>query len=111
MSAKLPMHIAIRSFVVLPPSLSFIVYYKGLRISPGECAEDGFATRAEALKFLWAWVDKRLEAHERLVEAAENAQCDCTISQRDSGHDVECWMPDFVDALAASRAALDGGKK
>lgn len=39
-------------------------------------------------------------AAEALLEAAKAAQCDCTISQRDSGHAVGCWMPDLLEAIS-----------
>lgn len=40
-------------------------------------------------------------ANERLRKAAEKAQCDCTPSERDSGHKSECWFPELRAALTA----------
>ncbi len=42
-------------------------------------------------------------AIEALIEAADKSQCECTISQRESGHAVECWRPELDAALAAIR--------
>ena len=41
------------------------------------------------------------EKYARLVEAANNAQCECSVAERDSGHKVGCWMPQLQSALAA----------
>jgi hypothetical protein len=35
-----------------------------------------------------------------LVQAAQAAQCACSIKERDSGHLVGCWMPALSEALA-----------
>lgn len=43
--------IAIRSYWALPPARSYIVYYKGNRISPGDMQEDGFRSRSKAVRF------------------------------------------------------------
>lgn len=43
--------IVIRSFSSLPPDRSHIVYYNGVRISPGDCQEDGFRHRSRAVRF------------------------------------------------------------
>jgi hypothetical protein len=45
--------------------------------------------------------ESRAALYEKVVEAAETAQCDCSISQRDSGHAVGCWMPALTEALSA----------
>lgn len=34
-----------------------------------------------------------------LLEAAKQAHCDCTLSERASGHKVGCWMPDLSAAI------------
>ena len=36
-----------------------------------------------------------------LREAAEQAQCSCSIAERESGHLVDCWMPSLREAIAA----------
>ena len=41
------------------------------------------------------------DAIAELIEAAGDAQCDCTVRERDSGHKLECWMPRLRAALAA----------
>lgn len=41
------------------------------------------------------------EKYEELIRAADDAQCDCSVSQRDSGHKIGCWMPRLQSALAA----------
>ena len=38
-----------------------------------------------------------------VVEAAKHAQCSCSVSERESGHRVECWMPMLLAALAAAK--------
>lgn len=40
-----------------------------------------------------------------LIAAAEDAQCDCSVKERHSGHKVGCWMP----ALSAAIAKAKGG--
>lgn len=39
------------------------------------------------------------------AQAAEGAQCPCSLRERESGHRVGCWMPDLVDWLAKARGA------
>lgn len=39
-------------------------------------------------------------ALEAIRAAAKNAQCDCTLAERDSGHKTDCWMPEFREAIA-----------
>lgn len=34
-----------------------------------------------------------------LYEAALKAQCACSIKERDSGHLVDCWMPEMLAAI------------
>mgnify|MGYP006908234730 CR=1 FL=1 len=45
----------------------------------------------------------RAEAIERLIAAADQAQCQCSITERESGHLVGCWMPALSDAIEAAR--------
>jgi enterochelin esterase-like enzyme len=47
--------------------------------------------------------DTRIKA---IVEAAEKAQCGCSISQRDSGHAVDCWRPELDEALAGKQEGV-----
>lgn len=35
-----------------------------------------------------------------LLAACKDAQCDCTIRERDSGHKVGCWFPAMQAAIA-----------
>lgn len=41
-----------------------------------------------------------------LVDAAENAQCACTLRERESGHLVGCWRPDLSEAIARAKIEL-----
>lgn len=34
-----------------------------------------------------------------LLEACKQAQCSCSMRERESGHLVECWMPDMLAAI------------
>jgi len=36
---------------------------------------------------------------EKLAEAASEVQCECTVKERESGHRVECAMPQLQEAL------------
>lgn len=40
---------------------------------------------------------------EPLVDAAHQAQCSCTLLERDSGHRSDCWFPDLKAALSKFR--------
>lgn len=40
-----------------------------------------------------------------LLDAAESAQCGCTVAERESGHQFECWMPALLEAIAKARSA------
>ena len=47
--------------------------------------------------------------HEKLLmltRAAREAQCECSLLQRDSGHVVGCWMPDLQEAIKESEQEL-----
>lgn len=52
-----------------------------------------------------------------LYDAAKYAQCTCSISERASGHKVECWMPDLSAAIGdflvarGPREKADGNDK
>ena len=35
-----------------------------------------------------------------LFEAAKDAQCSCSIAERESGHLTDCWMPALEAAIA-----------
>jgi hypothetical protein len=35
-----------------------------------------------------------------LLEAAKDAQCSCSIAERESGHLTGCWMPALEAAIA-----------
>lgn len=37
-----------------------------------------------------------------LLEAAMQAECSCSLKERDSGHRLECWMPNLKAAIAAT---------
>jgi hypothetical protein len=52
---------------------------------------DGPSSRANAILYA---------AAPDLLEAAKRAQCQCSILERDSGHLVDCWMPDLSEAIA-----------
>jgi hypothetical protein len=41
-----------------------------------------------------------LAAAPALLDAAEHAQCACSVRERDSGHLVGCWMPALLAAIA-----------
>lgn len=43
-------------------------------------------------------------AVDELLAAAEQAQCACTIRERDSGHLSDCWMPDLTFAIEKAKA-------
>jgi hypothetical protein len=34
-----------------------------------------------------------------LLRASKEAQCSCTVRQRDSGHVFGCWMPALSEAI------------
>lgn len=36
-----------------------------------------------------------------LLRSANECECRCNLRQRNSGHLVDCWMPDFEEALQA----------
>mgnify|MGYP001616827613 CR=1 FL=1 len=38
-----------------------------------------------------------------LLRAARQAQCACSIKERDSGHLLDCWMPALTAAIAKAR--------
>jgi hypothetical protein len=73
-------------------------------VSCDQCASHGpvCPTETDAIN---AWNtrsasgDKRLAAMEKVAAMAKYAQCSCTVPIRDSGHMLECWMPDLSDAL------------
>lgn len=44
-----------------------------------------------------------IAAAPELYEAADRAQCGCTVQERESGHIVGCWMPDLIAALKKAR--------
>lgn len=47
----------------------------------------------------------RLEAmSEKLAGFLKDAQCECTVVERESGHLVGCWRPEVDEALAEYRA-------
>ncbi len=46
------------------------------------------------------FIVRACNSHEELLEAAKQAQCGCSIAERESGHRVECWMPALLDAIA-----------
>jgi hypothetical protein len=62
------------------------------------------AGRAQPVRFHKVETDEAnarlIAAAPDLLEAAKHAQCSCTTAQRDSGHSVDCWMPDLRAAIA-----------
>jgi len=38
-----------------------------------------------------------------LLDAAEQAQCDCSPKERESGHKVGCWFPALQYAIAKAK--------
>ena len=41
-----------------------------------------------------------ISAAPELLEAAMQAECKCTLAERDCGHRVDCWMPGLKSAIA-----------
>jgi len=41
-----------------------------------------------------------------LLAAAQRAQCGCSIAERESGHLVDCWMPDLLAAIAKATVTV-----
>lgn len=41
-----------------------------------------------------------IAAAPELLEAAMQADCGCSVAERDSGHRPECWMPALAAAIA-----------
>lgn len=48
---------------------------------------------------------RKLEAAEKLAEAAARSQCACLLKERASGHLIDCWAVAVDEALAAWEAA------
>lgn len=67
----------------------------GKPISGLDCMCRGTGRMSEAARFL----RERVVA---LEAAIETVQCACSIQERLSGHLVDCWMPDFIEALNRS---------
>jgi len=40
------------------------------------------------------------EAAPNLLRAAQNVRCECTPKEVFSGHRIDCWMPEFEEAIA-----------
>ncbi len=64
---------------------------------------DGIIADQKAILFLVGLLTK----HYALVEAAKNVDCNCTVSQRLSGHLLGCWKPDFDEAMDKATAAAN----
>ena len=54
-------------------------------------------------KELRAERDRIAALNKELVEAASEAQCGCTVRERDNGHRVGCWFPNLRAVLAKAR--------
>lgn len=46
-------------------------------------------------------------AAEKLEKAVEFPDCSCGVKERDSGHMIGCWAPEFNDALAEYRKEIE----
>lgn len=46
------------------------------------------------------FIVRACNAHDDLLAAAQDAQCACSIKERDSGHLAGCWMPALQEAIA-----------
>lgn len=48
-----------------------------------------------------------IEALLKVADLVQDAQCDCSVAERDSGHLVGCWKPEFDDALEKLSQAVE----
>lgn len=55
------------------------------------CISAGFDQAANA---------RLIAAAPELLEAAEQAECACSVRERNSGHRIGCWMPSLRAAIA-----------
>jgi len=67
--------------------------------SARELAESEGARSVESLRRA-----RKAEAErDALRKACEIPYCGCTLSERESGHVADCWMPAFLQAVDAAR--------
>lgn len=50
-------------------------------------------------------------AAQKLVAALEFVSCGCSIAERESGHLVGCFMPDFIESLTEWRKEMGDEQK
>lgn len=48
-----------------------------------------------------------IAAAPELLEAAKRSQCNCSPLDRDSGHQVGCWMPALANAITKAKGGAE----
>lgn len=43
--------------------------------------------------------DNYWKAFTECYDALNEAQCNCTLQERDSGHKTDCWMPEVIEII------------
>lgn len=69
-------------------------------VADGKSANITVVVKTERADHLREQICEARAAVAELIEAAGQAECGCSLRERESGHRVGCWMPDLTAALA-----------